>query len=133
MNRITQDAARAIFREVTKAGKGFATTQEIMNAAIQHYIDQQAKEFPVLPELPESTTIMDLDLCGHNVFYPSDMLYYGDQRAAHAREMALSDAKAMGKTLTYQPTDPIDFTAYQEGYMDAITEFYSAIEALKGK
>ena len=86
---ITQEHAIAIFSEVTKAGKGFATTQELMNAAIQHYIDQQAKELPVLPEPAEETWRNN----SRFFIYTADQLQaYGQQCAAHAREMALSDA-----------------------------------------
>ena len=95
----------------------------------EHYgwADGSKAELSVLPDHPEPRTMRWSRL-------EEDAIQaYGAACAAHAREMALSDAKAMGKTLTYQPTDPIDFTAYQEGYMDAITEFYAAIEALKGK
>ena len=86
MNHITQDAARAIFSEVTKAGKGFATTQDIMNAAIQHYIDQRAKEFPVLPDVPSA-----YDESGYIGYSKSDIQEYakayGAACAAHAREV----------------------------------------------
>ena len=104
-------------------------TQAQAWAVIAESAGWNAKELPVLPE-PEYRLSPDSK---PSLYDHYDMQAYGAACADHAREMALSDAKAMGKTLTYQPTDPIDFTAYQEGYMDAITEFYAAIEALKGK
>ncbi len=104
-------------------------TQAQAWAVIAESAGWNAKELPVLPQGYGSIPWAYRG----NVFIESQLKAYGAACADHAREMALSDAKAMGKTLTYQPTDPIDFTAYQEGYMDAITEFYAAIEALKGK
>lgn len=129
---ITQDAAMALFREVTKARKGFVTTQELMNAAIQHYIDQRAKELPVLPE-PDRLT----SNCA--VPWHSDELIkaYGQQCAAHAREVALEEAKLLSDTrakawwIAHSATNRhMDTTRKAH---DDFCGLSVAIEALKGK
>ena len=137
MNHITEEQIEWIYTRYD--GDMINCANAVARQAVVSYVDQQAKELPVLPEhIADVLVITGPSTHKHmqagQYYYTSSQLQaYGAACAAHAREMALSDAKAMGKTLTYQPTDPIDFTAYQEGYMDAITEFYAAIEALKGK
>lgn len=82
---ITQEQATSI---AAKFAEDWLYETNICNAAIQHYIDQRAKELPVLPEpLVER-------ISGHRdpfVFYDADQLQaYGQQCAAHAREVALA-------------------------------------------
>ena len=136
MNHITQDEARAIFSEVTKAGKGFATTQDIMNAAIQHYIDQRAKELPVLPE-PDLQVNMAEYIMGLQVHSPRQLQAYGAACAAHAREVALEEAKLLSDTrakawwITHSATNRhMDTTRKAH---DDFCGLSVAIEALKGK
>ena len=111
MSHITEEQIEWIYTRYD--GDMINCANAVARQAVVSYIDQQARELPVLPE---STTIMDLDLCGHNVFYPSDMLYYGDQRAAHAREV-------LAKQYRHE-LDKLGLRNY---------ELRQEIEALKGK
>ena len=90
-------------------------TNAMMNAAIQHYIDKQAKELPGLPEpnVPEGDWFV-LDC-----YIKEYAQAYGAACAAHAREMAISETLSI---------------AY--GYADSLTwndDFKAEIKALKGK
>jgi len=61
---------------------------DLCNAAIQSYLDQQAKDLPVLPEpnVPEG------DWFERDCYIKSYAQAYGQQCAAHAREVALEEA-----------------------------------------
>lgn len=89
------------------------------NAAIQHYIDQQAKELPRLPAP---------DVHGLHAFSESTLKAYGAACAAHAREMALSEAKLVAKTTCHHESNE-----FANGFNMAALNIESAIEALKGK
>jgi hypothetical protein len=84
-----------------KAGDEFAIHEaefytNLCNAAIQHYIDQRAKD---LSELPPTKLYKD----ANGVLHPTaahcrttaEMEAYGQQCAAQARELALSEAIAI--------------------------------------
>ena len=83
---ITHKQAQEIYHSVTRAGKGYATTQEILNTAIQHYIDQRAKELPVLPDAKHAKEWQ------HDMYTADQLQAYGQQCAEHAREVALGEA-----------------------------------------
>lgn len=117
---ITQDAAMALFHEVTKAGKGFATTQELMTAAIQHYIDQRAKELPVLPDAKHAKEWQ------HDMYTADQLQAYGQQCAEHAREVALSEAARVAAATVCDTHIPTGVQIYG-------SRAGKAIEALKGK
>lgn len=118
-HHITQEQVCTLWIESTsRTTDSFALYTELCNAAIQHYIDQQAKELPVLPEplgrtmrfvgrdayarkhsycartydeLPKgmySDTWQDLE----QIFTSDQLQAYGQQCAAHAREVALEEA-----------------------------------------
>ena len=89
--------------------------QDFANAAIQHYINQQAKKLPVLPDHPEPRTMK------WSALELEAIQAYGQQCAAHAREMALSEAMQLVAKLDSMITN-------LKGY-----EVITAIEALKGK
>ena len=116
---ITQATALSIFSEITKEGKGFATTQELMNVAIQHYIDSRKAELPVLPE-PDRLT----SNCA--VPWHSDELIkaYGQKCAAHARGVALEEAETKYSSLVMAADE-----AMRNGILDIGIE--EAIEQLK--
>lgn len=78
---ITQEQATAIAAKYAEDG---LYETNICNAAIQHYLCQQAKEFP---ELPAPQWLGDIR--GYTV---SQLQVYGAACAAHAREVALSEA-----------------------------------------
>ena len=112
----------------------------LCNAAIQSYIDAQAKELPEMPEPAYSHY-------GHGlvpvVGYTADQLKaYGLQCAAHAREKALSEAKRYRvlRDSDYQHhEDDISvadssFNVYFGEDLDrAVDELEARHEALKGK
>ena len=74
--------------------------QELCNAAIQHYLDQHKAEFPLLPEWSKQDNLGGL--------VPSEirmsMRDFGQQCAAHARKLALSDAIKQ-VTILYEKDD----------------------------
>ena len=90
---------------------------ELANAAIQHYIEQQAKELPVLPQGYGSIPWAYRG----NVFIESQLKAYGAACAAHAREMAMSESVEQVTTL------------YEGDEAPYLIDICKAIEALKGK
>jgi len=84
----------------------------LCSAAIQSYIDQQAKELPELPEpnVPEG------DWFERDCYIKSYAQAYGQQCAAHAREKALEEV-----------SDAINDLSYDASRLDCRI----AIEALK--
>jgi hypothetical protein len=94
----------------------------IANAAIQHYLDQRAKD---LPELPPTKLYKD----ANGVLHPTaahcrttaEMEAYGQQCAAQARKLALEEAKSLISKLDAMV---VSLKPY---------EIVNAIEALKGK
>jgi hypothetical protein len=111
-----------------KSGDEFAIHEaefytNLCNAAIQHYIDQRAKDLPELPDHPEPRTMK------WSALEIEAIQAYGLQCAAHARERALSDehievacsaAASMGNKLGIKSTDALTIVAAYN-------------EALKGK
>ena len=129
---ITQEVAAALARKVA-ASEGNTLTYEpqkeriellhgLANAAIQHYIYQRAKD---LPELPPTKLYKD----ANGVLHPTaahcrttaEMGAYGPQCAAHARKLALEEAKSLISILDAMV---VSLKPY---------EIVNAIEALKGK
>ncbi len=93
-----------------------------LTLAIQHYIDQQAKELPVLP---------DAKYIGDDFGYTEEhMKAYGQQCAAHARETVLSelivDFKRRAACISSK-------AGYSEGLRNGYLGAATAIEALKVK
>ena len=85
---ITPEQAVALARGVYSDSFDWSEAHDLCNAAIQHYIDQRAKELPVLPEpnVPEGDWFV-LDC-----YIKEYAKAYGQQCAAHAREVALEQA-----------------------------------------
>lgn len=120
---ITQEQIEAIY---TRYGGDMANcAHSIAQQAVANYIEQRAKELPVLPE-PEYRLSPDSE---PSLYDPYDMQAYGAACAAHAREMALSDAMQACKQLE-TAIDGGGNTYYRPA--DA-RQCVSAIEVLKGK
>ena len=92
---MTQHITQEVAVELSiKAGDEFAMHEaefytNLCNAAIQYYIDQCAKDLPVLPEWSKQDNLGGL--------VPSEirmsMRDFGQQCAAHARKLALEEAE----------------------------------------
>ena len=120
---ITQEQIEAIY---TRYGGDMANcAHSIAQQAVANYIEQRAKELPVLPD-PEYRLSPDSE---PSLYDPYDMQAYGAACAAHAREMALSDAMQACKQLE-TAIDGGGNTYYRPA--DA-RQCVSAIEVLKGK
>ena len=120
---ITQEQIEAIY---TRYGGDMANcAHSIAQQAVANYIEQRAKELPVLPE-PEYRLSPDSE---PSLYDPYDMQAYGAACAAHARGMALSDAMQACKQLE-TAIDGGGNTYYRPA--DA-RQCVSAIEVLKGK
>lgn len=120
---ITQEQIEAIY---TRYGGDMANcAHSIAQQAVANYIEQRAKELLVLPE-PEYRLSPDSE---PSLYDPYDMQAYGAACAAHAREMALSDAMQACKQLE-TAIDGGGNTYYRPA--DA-RQCVSAIEVLKGK
>ena len=128
MNHITEDQIEWIYTRYD--GDMINCANAVARQAVVSYIDQQAKELPVLPQGYGSIPWAYRG----NVFIESQLKAYGAACAAHAREMALSEAarvaaeecdvvEAKGNTHYAQLGDA---AATQRGIV-------AAIEALKGK
>lgn len=131
---ITQEGAVALARKVAASNgdtlkyvpekETIELLHGLANAAIQYYLDQRAKELPVLPEWSKQDNLGGL--------VPSEirmsMRDFGQQCAAHARELALSEAKLVAKTTCHHES-----TEFANGFNMAALNIESAIEALKGK
>ena len=101
----------------------------IANAAIKHYIDQCAKELPVLPAHitdvlvitgPSTHKYMQ---AGQYYYTTSQAQAYGQQCAAHARELALNESIEAA----------IDACGFNGVSAQTESHIRQAIEALKGK
>ena len=133
---ITQEQALELVKKANNEW-AFTSPQErdmgLCNAAIQHCIDQQAKELPVLPaqvsarlwigphwvEGNEMQYVYSEDGDGEPLYTDKQLQAYGAACATHAREMAISETVSI---------------AY--GYADNLTwndSFKAEIKALKGK
>ena len=120
---MTQHITQEVVVELSiKAGDEFAMYEaefytNLCNAAIQHYLDQRKAELPVLPEWSKQDNLGGL--------VPSEirmsMRDFGQQCAAHARELALDEAKSFISKLDAMV---VSLKPY---------EIVNAIEALKGK
>ena len=105
----------------------------IANAAIKHY-RPWPKELPVLPEhitdvlvITGPSTHKHMQ-AGQYYYTTSQAQAYGQQCAAHARELTLSEAKLVAKTTCHHES-----TEFANGFNMAALNIESAIEALKGK
>ncbi len=120
---ITQEQIEAIY---TRYGGDMANcAHSIAQQAVANYIEQRAKELPVLPG-PEYRLSPDSE---PSLYDPYDMQAYGAACAAHARDMALSEAMQVCKQLE-AAIDGGGNTYYRPA--DA-RQCVSAIEVLKGK
>ena len=70
----------------------------------------------------------DCDKCKERAHVGANQPPYGLQCAAHARELALSEAKLVAKTTCHHES-----TEFANGFNMAALNIESAIEALKGK
>lgn len=115
---ITQEQATHIAAEFAED----ATYEfNIANAAIQHYLDQRKAESPVLPG-PYFGSGRYLGEAGSRGAYTTTQIQtYGAACAAHARKLALEEAKSLISKLDAMV---VSLKPY---------EIVNAIEALKGK
>lgn len=125
---ITKEQAVALS---IKSGDEFAIHEtefytNLCNSAIQHYIDQRAKDLPVLREVTTFDQGMDgsMEPVEDGAWVRSDVFYdhitaYGAACAVHAREQVLEEAKQLILKLGLMVTD-------LKGY-----EAIAAIETLK--
>ena len=128
---ITQEVATQIAAQFAE-DEDYETN--ICNAAIQWDRDQLAKELPVLPEhitdvlvITGPSTHKHMQ-AGQYYYTTSQAQAYGQQCAAHARELTLSEAKLVAKTTCHHES-----TEFANGFNMAALNIESAIEALKGK
>ena len=114
---ITQEVAETIRESCYGQSNLSEFYRAMMNAAIQHYLDQHKAEFPVLPEWSKQDNLGGL--------VPSEirmsMRDFGQQCAAQARGLALDEAKSLISKLDAMV---VSLKPY---------EIVNAIEALKGK
>lgn len=118
---ITHKQAQEIYHSVTRAGKGYATTQEILNAAIQHYIDRRKEELQALPDAKHAKEWQ------HDMYTADQLQAYGAACAAHAREVALAEAETKYSSLVMVVDE-----AMRNGILDiGIEEAIEQLKALK--
>ena len=120
---ITQEVAETIRESCYGQSNLSEFYRAMMNAAIQWDRDQRAKD---LPELPDPYGIGAYPY--PDTFTRAQTFTYGQQCAAHAREMALNEAKLVAKTTCHHES-----TEFANGFNMAALNIESAIEALKGK
>ena len=123
MSHITEEQIEWIYTRYD--GDMINCANAVARQAVVSYIDQQARELPVLPG-PEYRLSPDSE---PSLYDPYDMQAYGAACAAHAREMALSEAMQVCKQLE-AAIDGGGNTYYRPA--DA-RQCVSAIEVLKGK
>jgi hypothetical protein len=133
MSHITEEQIEWIYTRYD--GDMINCANAVARQAVVSYVDQQAKELPVLPEhIADVLVITGPSTHKHmqagQYYYTSSQLQaYGAACAAHAREMALSDAMQACKQLE-TAIDGGGNTYYRPA--DA-RQCVSAIEVLKGK
>lgn len=128
---ITQEQAMAIVPQYAAMLLPKVDITELMNAAIQHYLSEQAEDLPVLPE-PEFFATDQTDRFNDVIYregYTADQLQaYGQQCAAHAREVALEEMIVDFKRRAGCVSSKAGYSeGLRNGYLGAAT----AIEALK--
>lgn len=106
-----------------------AENEALRTALAQHYIDQRAKELPVLPEPDVYEYDIETAMNVLKAHSPEQLRAYGAACATHARDMALSEAMQVCKQLE-AAIDGGGNTYYRPA--DA-RQCVSAIEVLKGK
>ena len=133
MSHITEEQIEWIYTRYD--GDMINCANAVARQAVVSYVDQQAKELPVLPEhIADVLVITGPSTHKHmqagQYYYTSSQLQaYGAACAAHARGMALSDAMQACKQLE-TAIDGGGNTYYRPA--DA-RQCVSAIEVLKGK
>ena len=133
MNHITEEQIEWIYTRYD--GDMINCANAVARQAVVSYVDQQAKELPVLPEhIADVLVITGPSTHKHmqagQYYYTSSQLQaYGAACAAHARDMALSEAMQVCKQLE-AAIDGGGNTYYRPA--DA-RQCVSAIEVLKGK
>ena len=115
---ITQEQAVDLATRKIRAESGPEYVHELCNAAIQHYLDQHKAELPVLPD-PYGIGAYPYP----DTFTRAQTFTYGQQRAAQARELALSEAIEAA----------IDVCGFNGVSAQTESHIRQAIEALKGK
>ena len=120
MNHITEEQIEWIYTRYD--GDMINCANAVARQAVVSYVDQQAKELPVLPG-PEYRLSPDSE---PSLYDPYDMQAYGAACAAHAREMALSEAARVA-------ADTVCDTHIPTGVKIYGSRAGKAIEALKGK
>ena len=128
MSHITEEQSEWIYTRYD--GDMINCANAVARQAVVSYIDQQARELPVLPDPRIAEEEWFPRLRAGTDFYTVDQLKaYGAACAAHARDMALSEAMQVCKQLE-AAIDGGGNTYYRPA--DA-RQCVSAIEVLKGK
>ncbi len=130
MNHITEEQIEWIYTRYD--GDMINCANAVARQAVVSYVDQQAKELPVLPEhIADVLVITGPSTHKHmqagQYYYTSSQLQaYGAACAAHAREVALSEAAKVAAATVCDTHIPTGVKIYG-------SRAGKAIEALKGK
>ncbi len=95
---------------------------------IAAYIEQQAKEVPVLPEPDVYEYDIETAMNVLKAHSPDQLQAYGQQCAAHTREVTLNEAMRRVRGATGGAIQPNDWWV---GFKTARAQFTNAIEQLK--